>query len=432
MNVRRSARRAAAFVVHNWPLKVAAIIAATLLYAGLVLSQDSDVYPGPVTITPVNQPSGTIRINELRDVEDIRYVAPADAGRLTADDFRATVDLSDLEPTGEPAAVRVNVVAVDPRVTILDFRPRTVQVILDASVDKEVPVRVDSGPVPEGLTVGEATVDPETVTITGPSTKVKQVIGTRVRVTFDASGIDVDREVEPEPVDAAGEVVTGVDVAPQTVHVTIPVFTDRESRTLPVNPIVSGTPAPGFRISAVEASPLVVSVEGDGDQLAELTRVDTEPVSVFGATSDVEAVVNLALPPGVVPLGSATVRVTVRVEPVTETRTYSAGIRLDGTRAGLEYAVEPDRVLLTLFGSVADLDRLGAAPIVVGVNVARLDPGTHQVTVVPSLPAGVTLAATSPETVTVEITEPPTPSPESSAAVPSPSPSVGPSPSIEP
>jgi hypothetical protein len=98
----------------------------------------------------------------------------------------------------------------------------------------------------------------------------------------------------------------------------------------------------------------------------------------------------------------------------------------------MEYAVEPDRVLLTLFGSVVDLDRLGAAPIVVGVNVAGLDPGTHEVAVVPSLPAGVTLAAVSPETVTVRITEPPTPSPEPSAASPSPSPSEGPSPSIAP
>lgn len=427
MNVGRSARRAAAFVVHNWPLKVAAVVAATLLYVGLVVSQDNDVYPGPVTITPVNQPSRTIRINDLRDVEDIRYMAPADAGRLTAGDFRATVDLAGVEPTGESVAVRVSVVAIDPRVTILDYRPRTVQVILDASVSKDVPVQVDTGPVPEGLTVGEVGVEPDTVTVTGPSTKVRQVIGARLRVTFDASGIDVDREVEPEPMDAAGEVVIGVDVDPQTVHVTIPVFTDRESRTLPVNPIVSGTPAPGFRIAAVEATPLVVSVEGDGDQLAELMRADTEPVPVFGATSDVEAVVNLALPPGVVPLGPATVRVTVRVEAVAETRTYSAGIRLDGTRAGMEYAVEPDRVLLTLFGSVVDLDRLGAAPIVVGVSMAGLDPGIHEVAVVPSLPAGVTLAAVSPETVTVRITAPPTPSPEPSAA--SPSPSEGPTPS---
>ena len=50
-------------------------------------------------------------------------------------------------------------------------------------------------------------------------------------------------------------------------------------------------------------------------------------------------------------------------------------------------------MLLTLFGSMADLDRLGASPIVVSLNVAELEPGTHEVPVVPSLPSGVTVAA---------------------------------------
>ena len=58
VNARRAARRAGLTIVHNWPLKVAAIVLATLLYAGLVASQDSNTYPGPITVTPVNQPAG--------------------------------------------------------------------------------------------------------------------------------------------------------------------------------------------------------------------------------------------------------------------------------------------------------------------------------------------------------------------------------------
>ena len=77
----------------------------------------------------------------------------------------------------------------------------------------------------------------------------------------------------------------------------------------------------------------------------------------------------------------------MRIEALTETRTYSAGIRLDGREPGLEYSLSESQVLLTLFGPVADLDRLSAAPIVVGVNVAGLAPGTHDVPVVPSLPS---------------------------------------------
>ena len=67
---------------------------------------------------------------------------------------------------------------------------------------------------------------------------------------------------------------------------------------------------------------------------------------------------------------------SVHIEALTETRTYSAGIRLDGREPGLDYALSESQVLLTLFGPVADLDRLGSAPIVVGVNVAGLAPGS--------------------------------------------------------
>jgi len=201
---------------------------------------------------------------------------------------------------------------------------------------------------------------------------------------------------------------------------------------LPVNPIVTGTPAAGFRIGSVDVSPLVVSVEGDQAQLQDLVAADTAPVPVSGATRDVTSQVAYSLPTGVSVIGDQTAKVTVHIEAVTETRTFVAGIRLDGRQAALQYEASETRVLLTLFGSTADLDRLAGSPLVVALNVADLGPGAHDVPVVPSLPSAVTVAATSPETVTVTVTERPTPAPPPTATpVEStrPSPSAGPSPS---
>ena len=432
MNIGRSTRRVVGFVIHNWPLKLAAIGLATLLYAGLVASQDSNTYPGPITVLPVNQPAGTVITNQWKDVEQIQYIAPADLGRLRADDFRATVDLANVKPDGNPVSLRVNVTAVDPRVTILDFRPRTIQVILDTKVSKTVKVIVTQSEPPPNLQVGEATVTPPEVVVTGPSAAVNLVVNARVTATIDGSGVNVDRDVTPDAVDAAGEVVTGVNLDPSSVHVKIPVYTNLENRTLPVNPIVTGTPAAGFRIGSVDVSPLVVSVEGDQAQLQDLVAADTAPVPVSGATRDVTSQVAYSLPTGVSVIGDQTARVTVHIEAVTETRTFVAGIRLDGRQAALQYEASETRVLLTLFGSTADLDRLAGSPLVVALNVADLGPGAHDVPVVPSLPSAVTVAATSPETVTVTVTERPTPAPPPTATpVEStrPSPSAGPSPS---
>jgi YbbR domain-containing protein len=427
VNAGRAARRIAGVIVHNWPLKLAAVVLATLLYAGLVASQDSSTFPGLIKVKPQNQPAGTVITNQLKDVDQIRYVAPAELGPLRAEDFRAIVDLADVKPDGNPVSLRVNVTASDPRVTILEVRPRTIQVILDQKVSKQVKVVVVLSEPPAGIQVGDVTVTPPEVTITGPSALVNDVVGARVGVTVDASELNIDRNVKPDLVDGTGKVVMGVDSDPLFVNVKVPVYTNLSNRTVPVNPIVTGTPGAGFRIASIEVEPLTVTVKGDQDQLRALVAADTAPVPVSGATRDITSEVAFALPTGVTAVGVQTARVTVHIEAVTETRTFTAGIRLDGRKAPLQYEASETQVLLTLFGSTADLDRLGATPIVISVNVAALQPGANEVTLVPSLPSAVTVAAISPETITVTVTERPVPTPS-----PEPSGAVGPSPSATP
>ena len=416
-------REPVAFVVRNWPLKLAAIVLAGLLYIGLIASQDSSTFPGPIAVTPINQPAGTVLTRQLRSVEQVRYMAPPELGLLTAEDFNATVDLTGVSPTGVAVSVAVSVEPVDPRVTIVEIRPRTIQVVLDESVSATVPVHVDRGTAPSGVQVGATVIQPQSVVVMGPSTSVKRVVGVHVSVSLDPSGLDYDREVEGTPVDAAGVAVTGVEVVPHTIHVTIPLFTDKQSRTLPVSPVLTGAPAPGFKVTGVEVTPLSVSVEGDADQLAQLQVAETAPVAVFGATRDLTSVVTLALPAGVMPLGVSAVTVTVHISAITETRTFTAGFRIDGTNPALIYRMTVGAALLTLFGSSADLDRLAAAPLVVGLDVGGLGPGSHRVTVVPSLPSGITVDSIVPFEVIVVVTAvEPTPAPSGASPGPSPSP----------
>jgi YbbR domain-containing protein len=421
VTVGRAARLVAGAIVHNWPLKLAAIALATLLYAGFVASQDSTTYNGPIAVLPVNQPADTKITNQLKDVEQIQYVAPADVGRLRAEDFRATVDLAGLPADGTPVTVRVNVTPSDPRVTILSIRPQSIAVTLDQLKTKQVAVTVIQSAPPDGLELGETIVTPKSVQVSGASADVNRVVEARVSVTIDASGVNVDRDVTPEAVDDSGEVVTGVELNPPTVHVEIPVYQNLDNKTVPVNPIVTGTPGAGFRVDRVGVEPLVVSVEGDQDQLASLVSADTAPVSVSGATRDVSTEVAFALPTGVsVIAGPGTARVTVHIVPVTETRNFTAGLRLDGRRTTLQYEVSDRVVLLTLFGSTADLDTLESSALVISLNVAGLGPGANEVPVVPDLPSAVSVAAISPETVIVTVTENPTPPPPTAAPTPVP------------
>ncbi len=125
------------------------------------------------------------------------------------------------------------------------------------------------------------------------------------------------------------------------------------------------------------------------------------------------------LPPGVQAFGSATVEVTVKLRPVSATRTYQAGLVIVGERPDRRYELSTDRVLVTIAGSVADLDRLGSASLTLTVDVTGLDPGTHAVAVSANLTTGLSLIDVSPNPVEVTVSNveaPPEPTPGPSSA----------------
>jgi YbbR domain-containing protein len=413
-------------IVHNWPLKLAAVGLATLLYGGLVLSQSTQTLSGIVPVTVKGQPDDTFLLTAVEPVTSIRYFAPSGVQPI-ATTFVATIDVSDVTPGGGRQLVPIIVTSLDDRITVLGSQPDVMTVELDALETRTVPVLVDRGTVPDGLELGDTTVDPAEVEVSGPTSVIDLVVAARADVVIQSGGIDIDQDVRLVPVDQLGSAVSPVDVEPATARVQIPVFTDRETRTLPVGPVITGTPAPGFEIASVTVEPSVVTVEGDADDLVALEQVDTAPVSVNGMTADTTVTVALVTPDGVTPLDRATVDVTITLRPVTATRSFEVGVRFVGDDPDLRYAVDVDRVLITVGGSIADLDRLEGGSLVVDLDVSGLGVGTSDVEVTADLPAGVTLVSASPSSVSVTITTAP-----EALATPSPSATASPTPAASP
>ena len=232
--------------------------------------------------------------------------------------------------------------------------------------------------MPPGLDVREPVVSQDPVMVSGPDSAVRAVAAALAQVRLDPSGIDVNETVGLQPVDAQGVVVGGVDVEPSTVRVTIQIGSQLSTKTLPVSPVVTGTPSPSVEITAVEVQPALVTVEGDADALAGLVSIDTRPVAVSGATADVEATVGLDLPEGVAALGVDQVRVTITIRPRTGTRTFEAGVQVVNGGPDLAYRPAIDRVLLTVGGTLEALDAVDPGRIAALLDVAGLGPGTHR------------------------------------------------------
>jgi YbbR domain-containing protein len=406
-------RRLLAIVVHNWPLKLAAVGLASLLYVGLVLAQNSKEWRGQVPIEVRNQPAGVVVPGGLQYVTSIRYFAPLDAaGRVTSESFTAWIDLSTATPdAANDAIVRVNVSSPDPQIQAFDWTPRQISVHLDPLRTKVMPVTVDKGSVPPDLELREPVVDPAQISVSGTQSSVSQVVAVLARVRIDPAGLSIDQQVDLVAVDGLGEQVNQVRMEPTSVRVRIVIGNQLQSRSLPVNPVVAGTPAAGFDIASITVDPLVVSVEGEPARLSALTRIDTLPVSVTGATGDVTASVGLVLPPGIELLGVDRVTVTARLNATAGTRTFTAGPVLAGARDDRTYSLSTDQVLVTVGGASSALATLNGDTLVVSAEVGGLSPGVHAVQLKSTLPAGLTLVAISPPTITVTVGVPPSPAP---------------------
>jgi YbbR domain-containing protein len=415
-----TARRILRVLSRNWPLRLGAIALAVVLYLGLVISQNARTWTGPVPIDPVNQPAGTYLLSSLGSVTSVQYIAPLDvAAQVGSSSFVATANLAAVtaQAGGAPVNVPVSVVARDQRIQIVGWEPATVVARLDPVISEQVPVQVERGTVPAGLSVGPATVSPATVTVRGASSLVTQVAAAEARVVIDPNGANVDANIDLVAVDGRGSVVGPVDISPPAVHVSIAVSEQEVNRTLPILPNVTGQLATGYAIRDVLVTPLTATVSGPGSAVDQLAGIPTAPISMAGKSADVTASVALQPPSGVSILGPGKVQVRVRVAVETGSRSFGAGVVLVGTRPDRVYGLGAPDVLVTLGGPSTALDVVDPASLYVSASVAGLDSGTFTLPVRFSAPAGTSVVAISPNSVQVTISAPaasPSPSPASS------------------
>jgi YbbR domain-containing protein len=402
------------FIVHNWPLKIGAVLVAVILYGAMVVLQTTQQWPGTIAIDPVNGPTNGFLLDSatLPQVHGIKYIAAPDVP-ISQSSFQATIDLSNAKVSDtEYSWVKVQLVSNDQRIQIIDYQPQLIRVTLDPIVDKPVGVRVVYATPPAGLSPGLPTLTPSTVSVKGAASIVSRVAYAEARVQIETSGLDVSDDPSLVARDASGAAVDNVTFTPRTVHVDMQVGSQLRSETVPVHVVTSGSPAAGYTVTSVEVTPSVVSVLGQADALALLKgKADTVAIPLGGATSDISAKVNLALPSGVTADSTGQITVVIHLQSPASTRSVTVGVVLAGTRSDRQYSLSAPSVIVTLGGATAALNALDASTLVATASVVGLDVGTHTVTVTYSPPAGIRVLAISPAQITVTIANPASPPP---------------------
>ena len=347
----------------------------------------------------------------------LRIAAPRDIWEsLTADKFSAVVDLFAVGVGLHE--ILIEVASSDGRIRIIAADPETITVSLEERKEKEVPVRVDLvGDPPEGYRFQLPELLPDLVSVIGPSSRVDLVFAVWVSVEMDEVRSTVNLTKRAIPRDAQGEDVSGVQLDPPVVQVTVPVELAITNKDVPVRVNIEGQPAPGYWISRYLTEPASATLVGSPEVLDGLIYLSTETIRVEGATQTVTETVRLVIPPGVGIDGSDEVEVTVYVVPIVASVQTQIAVTPINVRPGLEAIVSPPTASVTIGGLAPVLRELQPSSVIVSLNLRGLDSGSYALTPETDTPDQVTVERISPSQFIVVVrplTLAPTPEPATS------------------
>ncbi len=358
-----------------------------------------------------NIPAGTIIFGDIPDRVNLRLRAPQSSwDTLSPAKFRAWIDLASLPPGLHDVPVQVDV--SDRSVIVVEKRPSTINVRLEALTEVQAPINVDVvDAAPLGYIARAPVVDPITATISGPASIVNQVNKVWAEVYLRGAKETVERSVDLSARDINGNVLSRVTINPPKARVTIPVEQRFGYRDVSVRVVITGEVASGYWISNIVVDPSTVTIVGGPSALNKIPGfVETSEVNVSNAAEDITERVALNLPPGVSvvqpenqagnPVG---VLVTVDVAAIEGGQTIQRPVTFQGLRETRWAVASPPQVDVILSGPLPRLNALTIQDVKVIADLFGLDPGIHKVKPTVVVPEGLRVESILPDTLEVEI-----------------------------
>jgi YbbR domain-containing protein len=272
-----------------------------------------------------------------------------------------------------------------------------------------------SGQPATGYQVGEPTLDPAGVTISGAESVVSQI--DTVQATLDVTNArqNISATIPLQAVDKDGNLVSGAALIPDNVTVGLSVVQQGGYRDLAVKVMTVGNPASGYSLTSVSAFPPIVTVYSANSSTIDAMPgyVETSPLDLSGATQEIQKQLGMTLPPGVTLIGEQSVAVIVGITSIQSSRTISySPVEMVGQANGLSAHLSTQTVDVIVSGPLPVLDSLLFSDVHVQVDLTGLVPGTYQLTPKVSITKqNVIVESILPGTVEVVITGMGTPTP---------------------
>lgn len=364
-------------------------------------------YGQPVPVEVVGLPEDLVVVGTFEEQIQVTVRTTQSVwDSLRVEDFAAVADVSGLDAGTHEVPIDVDLGKEPSRV--IEVEPQTVTVELDAKASQTVPVRIDTEGRPAvGYVLRTETVEPQEVTVAGPSGYVTQVVDVFASLSIQGADAEVEETLTVRPRDEEGESVPNVSLTPEDVQVRVPIEPSGYHATLAVRAVLTGEVTSGYRITDIAINPPTVTVFGNPDDLAALEQgfIETKPVVVEGAEEDVVVKPGLSTPPAVSLVPGEQVEVRVFVDAIQSSLTITSTPEIQGLEPGYTATVSPDTVQVILSGPLPRLESLTSNDVRVVLELFELAVGTHQIEPEVIVPDAVEPQGVIPATVQVRISE---------------------------
>ncbi len=392
----------------NLGLKLLSLLVAAIIWLVVVNIDDpvSTRTYSNVSVEVVNEESITSegKVYSILDNSDLISVT-VKAKRsvldsLTASDIRASADMKEIDVSLGLVPIDVYVTKNSNKIEEVTTRTRNLKIDMENLDTRQFAITgAITGTPADGFAVGDISINPNVLKVSGPASQVDRV--SRVVVRIDVSGMGTKLNLKPVPVllDSTGNALSlsGLTLNLDAVDVEVNMINTKE---LPISVNVIGSPAEGYTHTKTEITPQTVKVKGDSSALENLTEISLPDnlLDVSGATQSVEKTVDISeyLPRGVEVLNKdeSKVLVSAVIEHL-EKKVFTiptASIKLVNVTMGLHAELVGDKINVEISGlseSVADMDE---SDIITEVDLSDYTrPGKHSVPVSITVPVGVTV-----------------------------------------
>lgn len=377
----------------NLGLKLLALLFAVTMWMAVVSMDDPPINKRFTIAVTVENEDAIKAMNKYYEMEgDSSNVTFNVMGKrsvmseISGSDFKAVADLSQLIQREDENVVPIEITALrHSNELTISKRTRELKIILEDLMTQRFVIQpVAQGNPAEGYALGEMTVAPNRVTISGPKAVVSQVDSVKAPIDILDMSTDITDSVVPLLLDENGDTVDTTRLSCSVDIVTVRVDIVSE-KSVPIKVNYNGEPKDGFEVISAKAEPAEVTIKGNSEILNMISSIviPESDISVEGADEEFEQRVdiNRYLPEGVSLSNSAQATITVKVDiEELERRVIhvpSRNIAVDGLPEGYQIEFNDQTVDIEVYGLAADLNRLSANALRPVLDVSNVGPGRH-------------------------------------------------------